>query len=508
VTVELIDLDVEALAGSDPDDILDELDRYDSEATLRDYMSCAWRVLEPGRVFFPNWHIDCISEHLEAVTDEQITRLLINLPPGGMKSLATHAFWPSWVWGPKNRPQTRYISSSYSQDLTIRDNRRCRTLIQSPWYQRKWANRFQLVGDQNAKTRFDNDKTGYKIATSTGGLGVGERGDVFGIDDPHNLINVESASQRNETLMWFSEIVPTRLSDPKRSAIVVIMHRVHEQDVSGYILERELGYTHICLPMEFEPQRKCVVEVTGWCDPRVEENELMWPTRMTREIVERDKKVMGEYAVAGQFQQRPAPRGGGMFKRTWWKFYETGHKGRPGDCDETPPLPKPDTFEWVVTSVDAAFKATTTGSRVGMIVIGGVGPFRYVLDNRTRPMTFSQTVDEIVKLLAMYPRCNRVLIEDKANGPAIVDVLRQKVAGIIPVTPEGGKEARASAMEPAVRSGHWLLPEGAPWVDDFITEFALFPAGAKDDQVDATSQAAIFMTAGSEVSRSLGLGKW
>ena len=131
--VEPEDEDLLALAHCDPDAILDELDRLDAEHSLSAYMKLGWSVLEPGRSFVPNWHIDCIAEHLTAVTNGDITRLLMNLPPGGMKSLTTDAFWPSWEWGPQNLPNLRYVSASYSVDLTVRDNRRCRSLIQSPW---------------------------------------------------------------------------------------------------------------------------------------------------------------------------------------------------------------------------------------------------------------------------------------------------------------------------------------------------------------------------------------
>lgn len=503
----LSDADLEALASCDPDQLLRDLDRLDSEAKLSAFIELAWPILEPGRPYVPNWHIDCITEHLEAVSAGEITRIMFNLPPGGMKSLTTDAFWPAWEWGPLNRPDLRYVSASYNLDLTVRDNRRTRTLIQSPWYRALWGSRFHLVGDQNAKTRFDNNHMGFKIATSVGGLGTGERGDRFIIDDPHNIKDGESDAKRNEACLWFREVVPTRMSDPLRSAIVVIMQRVHEADIAGEILSKELGYVVVCLPMEFEPERRCFVEVTGWSDPRESEGDLLWPARMTREIVERDKRAMGEYAVAGQFQQRPAPRGGGMFRRTWWRFFQTGHANRPLDCDlETPAVPLP-ALDWTVISVDATFKSTAHGSRVGLLVIGGHGPFRYVLDNRTRPMTFGQTVDQILALVKLYPRATRVLIEDKANGPAIVDTLRNKIAGVIAVNPQGGKEARASAMQPSVQSGHWLLPEGASWLDDFITEFALFPSSAKNDQVDAATQAAIFMTHGSHVTRALSLSK-
>lgn len=501
----LSDADLAAFAKCDPDELEAELDRLDSEASLRDYMKLAWPIIEPGRTFVPNWHIDCIADHLTAVSRGHIKRILFGVPPGGMKSLTTDAFWPSWEWGPDGHPELRYVSASYNIDLTVRDNRRTRSLIQSTWYQRHWGHRFYLVGDQNAKTRFDNDRMGFKIATSVGGLGTGERGDRFIIDDPHNIKDGESVAKRNETLLWFSEVVPTRLSDPILSAIIVIMQRVAEQDVAGAIIERELGYVHVMLPMEFEPDRKCFVEVTGFEDPRTEENQLLWPDRMTREVVERDKKAMGPYAVAAQFQQRPAPRGGGMFRRVDWRFFETGHRNRPMDVYEGPALVKPATFDMEVITVDATFKSTLTGSRVGLLAIGAHGPYRYVLANRTRPMTFTDSVKEILQLLREFPRCSRVLIEDKANGPAIIDTLSTRISGVIAVNPEGGKEARAAAMTGAVESGHWVLPEGASWLEDFIHEFSVFPSSAKNDQVDAASQASIYLTQGATITRVLGL---
>lgn len=494
------------LARTDPSSLLRQLDQLDSEESLRSFLELAWPVLEPSRQFVPGWHIDAICDHLEAVTKGDITRLLINIPPGCMKSLTTDVFFPAWEWGPKNMPGMRYVSSSYSQDLTIRDNRRTRTLVTSKWYQALWGDRFGLMSDQNAKTRFDNDKMGFKIATSVGGLGTGERGDRFIIDDPHNVKDGESDAKRGEALLWFLETVPTRVNDPEKSAIIVIMQRVHEADVSGVIIEKDLGYDHLMLPMEFEPERKCYVEVTGFEDPRTEENELLWPERMTRKVVERDKIPLGEYGVAGQFQQRPSPRGGGMFKRADWRFYISpfGHQ-RPLGTNTLQPVAVPD-LDWQLISVDASFKKTELGSRVGILVVGGDRANRYVLDNRTRPMGFKETIAEIRELKAQYPKALRVLVEDKANGPAIIDTLHNEIPGIIAVNPEGGKESRAAAIQPAVQAGNVYLPEGAPWLEDFISEFAGFPTGRRDDQVDALSQALIYMTHGSDVVRATMMG--
>jgi len=297
-------------ALADPALGLSELDRLDAEDSLGAFVRQGWHILEPpSRPFVGGWHIDAICEHLEAVTAGQILRLLINIPPGAMKSLTCNVFWPAWEWGPRNLPHNRYVGASYSEALTIRDNLRCRRLIESEWYRVKWGDRFELTGDQNSKIKFETDRTGWKIATSVGGLGTGERGDRFVIDDPHNVKDGESEARRASTILWFNEVVPTRLNDPGKSAIVVIMQRVHERDVSGEILARELGYEHLMLPMEFEPDRACRTRI-GFADPRTKEGDLLWPERMPAEIVARDKLVMGDYAVAGQFQQRPSPRGG------------------------------------------------------------------------------------------------------------------------------------------------------------------------------------------------------
>ena len=211
------------LVRTDPDQLELELDRIDSEESLRLFVERAWPVLEPKREFIPGWHIDAICDHLEAVHRGEITRLLINVPPGCMKSLTTDVFFPAWEWGPQNRPDLRYVASSYSQDLTIRDNRRTRSLIQSDWYRSLWGDRFKLVSDQNAKTRFDTNHMGFKIATSVGGLSTGERGDRFIIDDPHNIKDGESLAKRKEVNQWFMETVPTRMNDPEKSAIITIM---------------------------------------------------------------------------------------------------------------------------------------------------------------------------------------------------------------------------------------------------------------------------------------------
>jgi predicted phage terminase large subunit-like protein len=501
---------------------LDDLDRVDSRDSLTRYARLAWPVLEPKRPFVYGWHIDAMSDHLQALYKGEFNRLLINVPPGMMKSLETNVFFPSWVWGPMNRPEARFISWSYSQDLTIRDNRRTRMLIQSPWYQRVWGRQFKLLGDQNSKIRFDNDKTGFKIASSIGGLATGERGDFAIVDDPHNILEAESDAKRHEVETWFLEVLPTRLNDPEKSSIIVIMQRVHEGDVSGLIFEKELGYVSLVLPMEFEPEHKCTT-VIGFQDPRVYENELLFVERFPRSVVERDKRALGPYATASQFQQIPAPRGGGMFKRVWWNFYQDVGGSRPKLCTDRPTFPKIELedFDLLCLTIDAAFKKnvkellkeSSKGSRVGMLVVGFLGAMIHVIDDWTQMMSFHETIANARRILGLdntwkgksYPEIGSVFVELKANGQAIVDTLVTEVPGVIGIEPEGGKESRAHAIEPRVRAGQVLLPEGPAWVEPFVSEFALFPSTARDDRVDALSQAIIQTQSGIDLARAKAL---
>jgi predicted phage terminase large subunit-like protein len=353
------------------------LDKVNAEESLRSFIELTWDRLEPARPFVTGWAVDAICEHLEAVTSGQLTRLLINVPPGCMKSLTTDVFWPAWEWGPRNMPSTRYVCASYSEALTIRDNRRCRNLITGEKYQGLWGDNFRLMADQNAKVKFENEHTGFKLATSVSGLGTGERGDRFIVDDAHNVKESESDVKRESVLQWFTEVVPTRINDSEKSAIIVIMQRVHEADVSGLILANELDYEWLCLPMEYEKRHRCFTSVPDnlgtqpqtvgrvqladeslpiwvtpeefpsldvpaefepeWAplyprDPRTEEGELLWPERFSERYLEEELKPMfrswgGTYAEAGQLQQRPAPRGGGDFKAEHFQILETAPSG-------------------------------------------------------------------------------------------------------------------------------------------------------------------------------------
>lgn len=465
--------------------------------SLADYGKQAWNVVEPATLFISNWHLDAISEHLQAVTDGQIKRLLINIPPRCMKSLSVAVFWPTWVWGPHGKPSCRWLFASYADVLSTRDSLKCRRIIQSEWYQKNWGDVYQLTGDQNEKKRFENNKTGYRQSTSTGGMGTGEGGDIIVIDDPHNVIDGESEAIRESTILWFKEVIPSRLNDPKTGSIVVVMQRIHEGDVSGEAL-KQAGYIHLCLPMEYE-QKAMVISPIGFNDPRTEEKELLWPERIGRQEVESYKKSLGSYAYAGQYQQRPVPRGGGMIKRHWWRYWKPKGRELPsilvkmedGSFFSCPIIDLPEKFNIKIQSWDMSFDDTENSSFVVGEEWGQWVADRFLLDQIREQMDFPKTLEAFIDLNIKHPDTSHKLVEKKANGAAAIKTLQRKISGIVPREPDGDKIARLAAVSYLIESGNVYIPHPAlfPWVEEYLAEMTAFPKSSYKDQADTTSQA-------------------
>ncbi|MBO9597130.1 MAG: phage terminase large subunit [Cohnella sp.] len=450
---------------------LNDVKRERAERHLNAYIRQCWGVIEPGTEYMHNWHIDAISEHLEAVEQGQITRLLINMPPRYMKSIAVTVAWPTRHWA--KRPESRFISLSYSQMLSMKHNIDRRNIIQSPWYQNNWGDRFALMDDQNTKTKFQNDKMGFMFATSIGGTLTGEGGDFIIVDDPHNPKMAESEAERTAAVEFFKTTLPTRLNDKKKGAIIVVMQRLHEQDISGFVLEQG-GYTHLCLPGE-APQRTMIHFPISGREHIREAGEPLWPEREGKAELEAMKKAMGSYGYSGQYDQRPSPGEGGMLKRQWWQYYTFD--------------PTKKQFDEMLQSWDCTFKDSDGSDYVVGQVWGRIGANKYLLDQVRARMDINDTMQAITQLTAKWPRAKLKLVEDKANGPAVIQMLRNKIGGLVPVNPEGGKMARVSAVSPEIEAGNVFLPESAAWVQDFVEECSSFPKGAHDDQVDAMSQA-------------------
>jgi predicted phage terminase large subunit-like protein len=479
---------------------LAKVERELAERSFYEFVLQAWHVTEPVTPFVDGWHIGAIIEHLEAVSLGQIRNLLINVPPRHMKSLLVSVFWPAWEW--IRNPHLRYLYSSYAASLSIRDSVKCRRLIESPWYRSRWADRFALTTDQNTKGRFDNNRTGYRLATSVGGAVTGEGGDRIVCDDPHNVQEAESDSIRSSTLEWWDVAMSTRQNDPKTTAMVVVMQRCHERDLAGHLLEKG-NWEHLCLPAEYEGSRRKTS--IGFQDPRRHHGELLWEERFGPQEIQELKVNLGSYASAGQLQQRPSPSGGGIFKREWFRYWQLRGANLPpvevrlgdGTVKLVQPVDVPAGVDEQIQSWDCAFKDLDTSDFVvGQVWARKAGAFLLGDQVRAR-MNCPATVRAVYTLTQKWPNTLAKLIEDKANGSAVIQMLTNQVPGLLAVNPQGGKVARAAAVSPLVEAGNVYLPHPlyAPWVNDFIEECIAFPNGAHDDQVDAMTQALLRLSA-------------
>lgn len=441
--------------------------------SLAAFAKRAWHILEPATPLKWGWALDAICQHLEAVTDGRINRLLMNVPPGTMKSLLTAVIWPAWEWGPRGLASNRVISTAHKQDLAVRDNMKCRRLIQSDWYQERWP--ITLTSDQNAKTKFENDRTGFRESMAFTSM-TGARGDRVILDDPLSADDANSDAALLAAELTFLEALPTRVNND-RSAIVVIMQRLHERDTSGLILSRGLPYVHLMLPMRFEPDRRCTTEI-GFTDPRTEEGDLLFPERFSEEQVSELERTLGSYAASGQLQQRPAPRSGGMFQRSDFEIVEAAPAGGT-ECrawDFAASVPKPGKHpDW------------TVGLR--MKYVGGIF---YVMDVK-RGRWAPSDVERVLKNTASQDGISvriRMPQDPGAAGKADAATKIKLLAGydVTAVRPTGEKSVRAKPASAQAEAGNVKLVRGK-WNEAFLDEVCAFPNAQHDDQVDAFADA-------------------
>jgi predicted phage terminase large subunit-like protein len=374
----------------------------------------------------------------------------------------------------KNGRSLQSLFGSYAQSLSTRDSMKCRDLIKSKWYQALNPG-FSISDDMDTKERFNNNKGGYRIATSVGGSGTGESCDIAVADDPHNMVEIDSRAIRQGVLDWFDGTFSTRGNDPKKFVKVVVMQRGHQKDVSGHILAQHTGFTHLCLPAEYTGSSK--VTSLGWKDPRTVKGELLWPERFGAIEIERMKKALGSRKASGQLQQTPADEEGALVKLKWFngKFYRQ----------------LPNRFDEKIISWDMSFKDNEDNDYVVGQCWGRLGADKYLIDQVRAIADFTTSLEMVKNFSAKHSDVYTILIEDKANGPAIISSLKKKIPGIIAVNPEGSKISRLNSVSPDMEAGNVYLPDSsiAPWIGDYLTELTTFPAVEHDDQVDATSQA-------------------
>lgn len=433
----------------------------------------AWPVIQPVEKFVDNWHISAICEHLQAVHTGQIKKLIINLPFRMLKSSLVTQTFPAWEW--ITRPGLQYLTSSYARDLATRDAVQSRRIIESDAYQTSFGTNFSMTSDQNVKTRYDNNKGGSRTITSTDGAVVGFGGNRVVVDDPINAQEADSEPARLASIEFWKGSLATRRNNPMEDAFIIVHQRINQNDLTGYLMREEKGWETLVLPMRYEREHTKTTSL-GFVDPRKNEGELLHPARVDETATQELEVTLGSYHTEAQLQQHPGAREGTIFFRRHWKFYTR----------ET--LPQ---IHYLVISVDCAFKDLKSSDYVAIQAWGVNGANKYLLRRLKEHLGAAGTIQAVRNMRALYPTCNAVLIEDKANGSAVIEQVKKDIPGVIAINPEGGKISRGYAIQPQHEAGNLWLPDASidPTIEVYLTELTNFPGAPNDDEADATTQA-------------------
>jgi hypothetical protein len=451
--------------------------------SLKEFVKAAWSEVDPAP-FVDNWHVDAICDHLEAVERGDINRLLINVPPGTAKSMIVSVLYPAWLW--TRRPEAAIISTGYSFQFATRDTRKARSLIMSSWYQNHWD--IKLDDDQNQKTLYLNQHHGLRECKSFTSL-TGARGNLVIVDDPHSVDGGKSDLERSSTVETFLEAVPNRLNDLEKDAIIVVMQRLHENDVSGAIIERpDMGYVHLNIPMEYEGNKNKTI--IGYSDPRTRDGELLFPKKFSPASLKKLKSSLGPFAYAGQYQQQPAPATGGFFEADWFHRYKPDelpkHLNKYMTSDHAPAGRETSDFNvfriwgidsgghlWLVDSfrkkceLSEAFGVTTVN---GKPTLGHVGALPMI--KRHKPLSWFPEQDNTWHAVKSFAESFMLATDTFCHIQPL------------PMHGAGDKANKAGSYRAMASMRMVHLPVGIVG-DEALTEYVKFPTGKHDDQVDA-----------------------
>src|SRR5882724_6136379 len=426
--------------------------------------------LNPQTAVAMNWHIEVIAAKLTAVRQGKIQRLIINLPPRHLKSLMASIAFPAWCLG--HDPSAQILCVSYAQDLADKLARDCRGIMMSPWYRRIFPTR--LAPHRQAVQEFITTRQGYRLATSTGGVLTGRGADIILIDDPLKPEEALSEAQRQATNDWFDHTLYSRLNDKRGGAIVIVMQRLHEDDLVGHVLGQE-PWEVVRFPAVAEADEAHAIE-TVWGPHAFTRRygEALHPDREPVEILERIRRTIGEYNFAGQYQQSPAPLGGGLVKAEWFKRYRENER--------------PERFDRIVQSWDTANKATEL-SDFSVCTTWGVSGKNFFLLGLFRRRLEYPALKRAVREQQNLFKATEVLIEDKASGTQLIqELIADGCHRVTRYQPTTDKTMRLNAQTAIIENGFVYIPEAAPWLAEYLHEMTVFPNGKHDDQVDSTAQ--------------------
>lgn len=471
------------------------------QKSYADFVRYFWPIVEPGTKLVWNWHLDVICQHLQDVTAGRIKKLVVEVPPGTMKSSLTSVFWSAFEW--LEQPHLRTLVASYDMNLVLRDNMKCRRIVESEEYKeilgilialknsqenRQGAAQYKVWGmapDQNQKGYFENAQGGFRQCVTVGGSAPGKRGDKTVVDDPVKITDLVKADPKRrvelmaEVANWFNNIWPSRLNDQATGQRVVIMQRVHELDLAG-LLEKDPDWHVLRLPMTFDPKR------ADPDDPRTEPGELLFPIKFPLSAIEALRKQMTPDQWLAQYEQQPIPAEGKLLKQ---EYFRNTYRYVAGHWRSNPNLPE---MRRVTIHWDFAQKAKQTSDpTVGLVMGEGPSGEIYLLDLWRRRQSFDVLEAEVPLYIDTH-NPNWVTIEDTAAGTGMIAILvnKQRRKNIITIQqPKDGKYVRMAVQTPWLSRGMvWVPDPTCPWMYDFLSECLAFPDGPNDDQVDGLSQ--------------------
>jgi len=436
------------------------------------FINRSFLELNPQASFLHNWHIELIAAELELCRRGKTRRLIINVPPRSLKSHCATVAFPAFLFG--HNPGAQIICASYGQDLANKHATDCRTLLASAWYQRLFPTR--PSSQRQALQELTTTQNGSRLATSVGGVLTGRGADFIIIDDPLKPEEALSETQRSAVNAWFDHTLYSRLNDKRTGCIIIIMQRLHEDDLVGHVLEQQ-DWKLVRLPAIADEDETHTIHspLRTWTVHR-RTGEALHPEREPLEVLANQRHTLGEYNFAGQYQQQPAPQGGGMVKAIWFKSYSTNER--------------PTRFEFVFQSWDTANKATEL-SDYSVCTTWGISEKKFFLVDVLRARLEYPDLKRAVATQAMRFKPRNILIEDKASGTQLIqDLKRDGVYAATAYDPEGmDKIMRLHSVTSTIENGFVYLPERAEWLVSYLHELTTFPSGKHDDQTDSTSQA-------------------
>jgi predicted phage terminase large subunit-like protein len=456
--------------------------------SLADFVRQSWTVLEPTTPLVWNWHIQVVCEHVQALLEGRIPKrnLLINVPPGTMKSRIVSVCAPAWWW--ILHPSYRFIFASANPRVATRDSMFCRQLLASGWYRRAFRPQWELLGDQNTKTLYGTNRGGFRQAVTVGAKVTGDRADALFGDDLLDAAEGESVVARENVIHWLDHAFLNRLNSMTKGKRCVIGQRLHEGDPYGH-LAKSGEWDRLVIRQEFEPEKKDEKDpikptALGFTDPRTTAGELLDPIRFPADVLAIEKRRLGSSGYAGQHQQRPTAAEGALFKRAYWRYYKATRAGVPIPTDELLAMLG---ITRVLVAVDTAMTEEKTADFTALVSLGIAPAKLYLLDLWMEQVEAPEAKKAIVTFSAKW-KPYAVVIEGGGShsGKIIGQELRRETRlPIVEIPNTTDKIVRANIVLPTVEAGVVSLPEDLPWTSDFVDRMAAFPRGLHDDDTDA-----------------------